>query len=127
MRQHSWAPMAAILALGVSVVIACGSETPPDAASPDGGDVFGEGGASGGLVPVDSGYKSGDGASGTCVPYLAADGTSPQCSDCKDNDGDGKADWQDPDSDWHAGRPSGDRRSKYSGRLDPCLCWPGLV
>ena len=99
MRRQDGAAIAAMFVLGLGVVVACGSETPPEeiGSGADGGDTFGEGGTSG-LIPVaDSGYQGGDGAPGTCVPYVLADGTSPQCSDCKDNDGDGLIDWLDPE------------------------------
>jgi len=93
--------MVGMFLLGLTVVVACGSESPPasDGLVPDGGDPnsFGEAGTSGILPVADSGYQAGDGAAGTCVPYVAADGTSPQCSDCKDNDGDGLVDWLDPE------------------------------
>jgi hypothetical protein len=98
MRRPDVAVLATMLALAVSVVVACGSESDPAEPGADGGEMLAEGGASSGLIPLaDSGYRAGDGAPGTCIPYVAADGTSPQCADCKDNDGDGLVDWLDPE------------------------------
>ena len=99
MNKHACIALIATFVLGGGyAATGCGSETPAeDTTAAEGGDPFGEGGTSG-LVPVgDSGYKAGDGAPGSCVPYVAGDGTSPQCSDCKDNDGDGLIDWLDPE------------------------------
>lgn len=100
MNKRGWTALIATVVLGVVASAGCGSETPDDSpgtgADGGGGNSFGDG-ATSGLVPVEGGYQAGDGAPGTCVPYVAADGTSPQCSDCVDNDGDGRADWLDPE------------------------------
>lgn len=83
-----------------AIVVGCGSETV------SGGDVDGGGsssGSSGGLGSSgslgDGGnvYVPGDGSPGSCTPLVLADGTTPQCADCTDNDGDGKVDGQDPE------------------------------
>ena len=42
--------------------------------------------------PGSGGYNAGDGSPGTCVPLVNADGTSPQCANCIDDDGDGLVD-----------------------------------
>lgn len=91
-------------ALALFVVLhgaGCGSETEAGA---DGGASSGSSGASGtigggdgGLLPIDGGYNAGDGAPGTCTPLVLPDGTTPQCADCQDNDGDGLVDWLDPE------------------------------
>ena len=79
----------------------CGSETSNDAvadASVEGGNGgFNNGTTDGGPGSEDgsSGYNSGDGAPGTCVPLVLADGTSPQCANCIDDDGDGLIDGAD--------------------------------
>ncbi len=76
----------------------CGSET-SNATSDD--DDGGADGSSSGFVPgttdggPGSGYNAGDGAPGTCVPLVNADGTSPQCANCIDDDGDGLVDGAD--------------------------------
>lgn len=106
MRRSRSAAANAVVGLavvfGIAVVAACGSETSEDTANgdPNGGDggpsSFGDGGNVTGNLDGNV-YAPGDGAPGTCVPLVLADGTTPQCSDCKDNDGDGKIDWQDPE------------------------------
>jgi hypothetical protein len=63
---------------GASGATSSGASSGTSGANGDGGNVF---------MP--------DGAA--CVPLVLPDGTKPQCADCIDNDGDGKADWQDPE------------------------------
>ncbi len=102
MRRSGGAAIAAMVGLALWMATACGSETSD--ADADGGDPNADGGSSGG--PFGDGatgaydgnvYVPGDGAPGTCVPLVLADGTTPQCADCVDNDGDGRVDWQDPE------------------------------
>ncbi len=103
MKRHAWAAMAALVVCASAFAPACGSET--DANNPDGSIANGEGGAGtdGGLGSSDaSGGNPYDGNTyngnpGACTPLLAADGTSPQCANCKDDDGDGLVDWLDPE------------------------------
>jgi len=107
MKRAALAAFAAAVVLGMSAFMpACGSDTD----NTDNGD----GGASSSSGGSSSGSLGGDGSSGgtsgtiydgntysgdpnNCTPLLAADGTSPQCADCKDNDNDGKIDWLDPE------------------------------
>jgi hypothetical protein len=96
----------ATLALFAGVVFAtaqggCGSET----SNADGDASASSSGGSSGFDPSlgdgaagssgSSGYNAGDGAPGTCVPLVNADGTSPQCANCIDDDGDGLIDGAD--------------------------------
>ncbi|MBX3187098.1 MAG: hypothetical protein KF819_08790 [Labilithrix sp.] len=103
LSRSIWSPVAVLTALGaLAVASACGSETeaiPSDEGGTGlgGDDEGGVLGGDGGLSFVEGGYQAGDGAPGTCVPLVLADGTSPQCSDCIDNDGDGLVDWLDPE------------------------------
>lgn len=90
----------AVLSVVVTVV-ACGSKVDGTDATDasageglDGGGVFSDGG---GRIVSDSGQVLVDGSLVGCVPLVLADGTTPQCSDCKDNDGDGLVDWFDPE------------------------------
>jgi hypothetical protein len=80
----------------------CGSELPVDGGGDGGTSSSGASGGFGSSGFMSSGGPSGDGGTSNsdgsiknCVPLVLADGTSPQCSDCKDNDGDGKVDWLD--------------------------------
>jgi hypothetical protein len=90
-------------AVVLGLLAACGSKVDgtdvPDGG--DGGGVTGEGGTGklpdGAPMPTDGGIVLADGAIVGCTPLVLADGTTPQCSDCKDNDGDGLADWFDPE------------------------------
>jgi len=94
----------AVVALVLGLLVACGSKVDgtdtPDGGG-DGGGVTGEGGSGtlpdGAPLPTDGGIVLADGAIVGCTPLVLADGTTPQCSDCKDNDGDGLADWFDPE------------------------------
>lgn len=103
MKRHAWAAMAALVVVASAFAPACGSET--DDANNPGSTTNGEGGAGGdgGLGSTDaSGGNQYDGNTyngnpGACTPLLAADGTSPQCANCKDDDGDGLVDWLDPE------------------------------
>jgi len=85
----------------LGTLVACGSkvdvssDTDASSGGMDGGGVLGDG--SGGNTISDSGQVLVDGSLAGCVPLVLADGTTPQCSDCKDNDGDGLADWFDPE------------------------------
>jgi hypothetical protein len=91
-----------VLAVSVlGIALGCGSETP--SGDPDGGASSGSSGASGasggssGFGTTDGGYSAGDGSPGSCTPLKAADGSTPQCADCIDNDGDGFVDSGDPE------------------------------
>jgi hypothetical protein len=82
----------------------CGSDSSsaPDASSnPDasssGSSGFDPGTPDGGSSSSSSGYNAGDGAPGTCVPLVNPDGTTPQCANCIDDDGDGFVDGADPE------------------------------
>ncbi|MFO0638886.1 MAG: hypothetical protein U0183_06720 [Polyangiaceae bacterium] len=93
----------AVVALVVGLLVACGSKV-DGTDTPDGGDggsATGEGGPGtlpdGAPIPTDGGIVLADGAIVGCTPLVLADGTTPQCSDCKDNDGDGLVDWFDPE------------------------------
>lgn len=102
MKRPLWFAAASLV-----VFLACGSQTS------DGTDDGGAAGADGGGTGVDGGGTAGDGgtvlgdgapgvvlpdgALANCVPLVQADGTTRQCSDCVDNDGDGKVDWLDPE------------------------------
>lgn len=83
------------------VAVGCGSSTidPLDGGPGSSSGANGDGGlfGDGSNVYGDGGYYPGDGSPGSCSPLVLADGTTPQCADCKDNDGDGKVDWQDPE------------------------------
>jgi len=96
---RSLACVGATLLTGIVVVAGCGSEVGDgDAAANDGGGSSSSEGGSSGFVPTgDSGYQAGDGAVGTCVPFVAPDGTTPACANCEDDDGDGLVDWLDPE------------------------------
>jgi hypothetical protein len=84
-----------------ALAVGCGSETTPGA-NADGGSLGSSGtsGGSSGFGSNDGGnvYNPGDGAPGSCIPLGGVDGgTSPQCADCIDNDGDGLVDSADPE------------------------------
>ncbi len=102
MRRSRGAAIAAVVGLALWLATACGSETNDGAdggVDPNGTSSSGGFGGDGGPGLGDGGnvYSPGDGAPGTCVPLVLPDGTTPQCSDCQDNDGDGKVDWLDPE------------------------------
>lgn len=92
-------PVASLLVLAVLSAGGCGSDPPVDANADGGGPGGGgstDGGGGGGSVDGNT-YVPGDGAPGSCTPLVLPDGTTPACADCKDNDGDGFADWLDPE------------------------------
>jgi len=105
MKRAGWAAMAALLVCASAFAPACGSENETGATNTSGGDGSPNNdgnpnnnvGDGGGTLIDGNTYSAGDGAPGTCTPLLAADGTSPQCANCKDDDGDGLVDWLDPE------------------------------
>ena len=106
--MRSLAVAALAVVIGVSLCASslggCGSETED---TPEGGIdpnseagsscSSGTSGASGGGLYDGNTYIPGDGAPGSCVPLKLPDGTSPQCANCTDDDGDGKVDYLDPE------------------------------
>lgn len=92
-----------------------GSSTPDGTANPDATVI-----TDGGLLDGNT-YNPGDGAAGTCTPLLLPDGTSPQCANCLDDDGDGLVDWLDPEC---AGPMDNDEKTFGTGipgdNMDAC-------
>ena len=94
-----------LVLVAVAITGACGSTTPGGASDDAGGggaadgstSTFGDGAILGDGAPGSGPVLLPDGALASCVPLVMADGTTRQCSDCVDNDGDGKPDWLDPE------------------------------
>jgi hypothetical protein len=108
MKRHAFlvrAAFAAVVVCSSAFAPACGSDTETGSTTDNGdGSTTGDGGnntgdGTGGNVTDGPTYdgNSYNGTPGQCTPLVGSDGTSPQCADCKDNDGDGKIDWLDPE------------------------------
>jgi hypothetical protein len=105
MKRHALAAIAALVLCSSAFAPACGSEN--ETGTADNGDgSTGDGGGNNSLTDGNGGGitdgptydgNSYNGTPGQCTPLVGSDGTSPQCADCKDNDGDTLVDWQDPE------------------------------
>jgi hypothetical protein len=104
MKRHAWTLAGAFLVCTSVFAPACGSEVddaPDGSTNGEGGT--GEGGTGPGTGITDGaggGYDGNSYVGGTgadCKPLVDAEGNSPQCANCKDDDNDGLADWQDPE------------------------------
>jgi hypothetical protein len=107
MKRHALTAAFALVVCFSAFAPACGSET--EANNDPDGSVNGDGntvdpnnpGGDSGTGPTDAagGYdgNSYNGNPGACTPLVDANGNSPQCANCIDDDGDGLIDWLDPE------------------------------
>lgn len=105
MKRLAMAAIAALVVCSSAFVPACGSDTEsndnPDGSSTNGDGSTNNGGDGGGSSDASGGSQydgnTYNGTPGACTPLVDAQGNSPQCANCKDDDGDGLVDWLDPE------------------------------
>ena len=106
MKRGALAAIAALVVCSSAFAPACGSDTESTPDPGEGGVNNGDGGnntgdGTGGNITdgptYDGNSYNGNLDPGKCTPLVGSDGTSPQCANCKDDDGDGLIDWLDPE------------------------------